>query len=151
MWLMTTEGFYSVSRWNRPDQFDGMLCVRARERPHLERLLSRLEEDVRHNPDGRVTGIAVTPDGDYRYRAWVDDVTLGVTLAGLAGELDYPNFKDAVFRRQGETLYERALHKVWGIMAGLQPGGPYGVGGSYPPVPKGEPKRRRPKAVRDLF
>ena len=77
----------------------------------------------------------------------MDDDALAVFMEHVAGEIDYGNFKDAVRNRQGPTLYEKALHKVWGIMAGLQPGGPYGVGsGSYPPVPEGEPKRGRLRA-----
>jgi hypothetical protein len=138
MWLMTTEGFYSVSRWDRADEHDGLLCVRARERPHLEALLRHVE-----GIDAYVTPVAVSPDGDYRYRAWMDDAAFQVVLLRAAAEIEYTNFKDAVYKRQGATLYERALHRVWTIMAELQPGGPYGAGGSYPPVPKGEPKRRR--------
>ena len=43
-------------------------------------------------------------------------------LVGLSEELDYDNFKSEVARHQGRAgaKYEGSLHKVWGVMNGIQ-------------------------------
>ncbi len=132
MWLMTTDGFYSVSRWDRQDEYENLLCIRARLPEHLEALRSKV---------AGLTEIAVSPGGDYRYRVWcVDGVFLDV-LAALAAEIEYPNFKSAVLAKQGATAYEKALHSIWTVLSKIQPRGPYGWGGAeYPSARPGEPE-----------
>jgi hypothetical protein len=141
MWVFTTDGFVSAARWDRPDEHQGEVCLRARERATLERMRER-------NP--ALTEVVVTPDGDYRYRAWLPEHEFAALMAQLALEVDYPNFKSAVYRRQGASAYEGALHTVWSVLGRIQPLGPYGVGGErFPRAPRGEPRpRRRPWGVR---
>jgi hypothetical protein len=137
MWLMTTDGFYSVIQWH-----DGGMALRAREKEALERLRERHEG---------LSEIEVSPGRDYRYRCFCSRETWVVVAADLAARIDYGNFKSAVAKRRGRGLYEKLLHDVWTVMGRLQPGGPYGYHGryGYPAIPeaeKGLKGQRRPTA-----
>lgn len=108
MWLLTPRGFYSVVA-NRDDP--ETVLVRARAREDLEGLsdlIGSLE-------------ILETPDRDYRWRAIVSRRAWSGALVLLAAEIDYPNFKAEVERRQGR---ERAdvYHAVWARLLRLQAG-----------------------------
>ena len=134
MWIFTTDGFISCVR-----QGD-KIAVRARERSTLEALATRVSGHPSEAAE-QLADIKTTTDTDYRYRVHLDRVHFGALILELALSVDYPNFKNAVREKQGESLYEKALHKVWTVMGKTQPGGPYGWGGiDYPPVPKGEPR-----------
>ena len=106
MWVMTTEGFYSVVA-DRDDP-DGLL-VRARTRQDMCEL-GRWIPDIE---------FVETPRADYRWRAHVTRAEWVVALAQIAGRIDYPNFKNEVARRQGSeraTLYSR----IWTTLRRLQ-------------------------------
>lgn len=140
MWVLTTDGMFSAVVWTHNDEHHGKMCVRGREKKPLENLRKRRPADV--------TKVAVSPNGDYRYRVWCSRETWAELCAEIAGEIDYSNFKSAVLKKQGASRYEKALHQVWSVLSRIQPGGPYGRGGSmYPKVPKGEPKAA-PTALR---
>jgi hypothetical protein len=106
MWLLTTQGFYSVvAHRDRP----GTLLVRARTRTDIEAL--------------RVQILDLAPfedeSADYRWRAEVSREQLAKAVAQLAEEIDYPNFKNAVADAQGperEGLYQQ----VWQVLRRLQ-------------------------------
>ena len=103
---MTTRGFFSVVAHH--DEA-GKVLVRARAREDLEAL-------------AEIAGpfeVLDTPDHDYRWRAIMPRVQWSTTLVLLATEIDYPNFKDAVARRQGEAR-ERVYHEVWRALRALQ-------------------------------
>lgn len=108
MWLITTRGFYSVVEHRSDPE---RLIVRARRREDME-ALAELIPDLEIFSDRRA---------DYRWRAVVARSEWVVALAQLAAEIDYPNFKSAVAKRQGP---ERAHHyaEVWRILHGLQEG-----------------------------
>jgi hypothetical protein len=133
MWLVTTRGFVSAVEWQRRgDGNDGKIVLRARDRNHLESVVSLIGA-----PE-----VLVSPSADYRYRAFVTRKQFEKLIVALAREVTYPNFKNAVYARQGRSRYETILHRVWDLFAKLQPGGPYGSGGKgYPQIPKGEPRR----------
>jgi hypothetical protein len=82
MWLVTTRGFYSAVRYK-----DGTICVRARAREDLEALKEVAPV---------MTGIVESKNTDYRYRVWMTPQAWQQACARLAGEISYPNFKDAV-------------------------------------------------------
>lgn len=141
MWLITTRGMVSAVEW-QGGEHDGKIVVRARTRDHLEKVLDLC-------PNGACTAVAVSPAADYRYRAWVTRDGFDALVVALAHEITYRNFKGAVERQFGRNRYEAALHSVWSTLARLQPGGPYGTGGSsYPPIPKGEPRRKKLSALK---
>lgn len=106
MWLVTARGFYSVV-----EDLDGRerLLVRARVRRDLEALADL------------IPGLAVeeTPERDYRFRASVTREAWAAAAVELAREIDYPNFKNEVARRQGG---ERAhlYAEVWVSLLRLQ-------------------------------
>lgn len=139
MWLQTTRGFVSAVEW-KGGEHDGKVAVRARDRGHLESVLTLV-------PDGAATEINITPTGaDYRYRAWLTRDGFEALMVALAREVRYGNFKDEVLRVQGRTRYEGVLHQAWSLLGRLQPRGPYGTGGAhYPPAPKGERASKQPK------
>ena len=108
MWLLTTQGFYSVVE-DREDA--NRVLVRARAREDLEALKRQI-------PDLQ---IQETLDADHDY-GWRDCVTRDQWVeatAELAGETDYPNFKSAVDARQGAER-ERLYSRVWAQLLELQ-------------------------------
>lgn len=140
MWLMTTRGFVSAVEWHGGEH-DGKVVLRARMREHLEAVLELAPADGR-------TDVAISPEADYRYRAWVTRAAFYDVMVALAREVRYSNFKDEVARKPGQGRYSTVLHQAWSIFGRIQPGGPYGTGGrGFPAIPRGEPRRRRPPAI----
>lgn len=109
MWLFTQYGFYSVvSDFNQP----GAVIVRARSREHLELIKSRF--DGLDWLKGRE--IIETPHADYRFRMSVSRTGWGLICQWLTEEIDYPNFKQRVYDRNGRCEYTHALSDVWETM-----------------------------------
>ena len=107
MWLFTSLGFFSVvAHRDEPDT----LLIRARAREDLEALRDR------HLPDLELVENA---GSDYRWRGFVSREGLERVAAGLAADIDYPNFKDAVAHRQGASR-AHLYHDVWNVMYRLQ-------------------------------
>lgn len=129
MWLLTTEGFYSVIQWH-----DGRMCVRARRKADLTRLRKIVPA---------LSKVEVSPGKDYRYRCFCTRDEWIAGASALAATIDYGNFKSAADRKLGfNDPLARAYHSIWNTLARVQPGGPYGFGTrkGYPAVPKGEKK-----------
>lgn len=109
MWLLTTEGFYSVVR-KPEDRETSTLTVRARAAADLDRLRAMLPS----------LGPTVEDrEADYRWRARVPALELGVLMAELITHINYDNFKRAVAHRLGPgraVLY----HEVWDLLKDLQ-------------------------------
>jgi hypothetical protein len=106
MWLMTTQGFYSVVRHRRdPDK----LIVRARSKEDMESLRSQVP-DLHVFQDRRA---------DYRWRAVVTEAEWVAAVAQMAQAIDYDNFKAAVGERQGPER-ARVYGHVWGELLSLQ-------------------------------
>jgi hypothetical protein len=106
VWIMTPRGFYSVVA--HPDD-PTLVLVRARARGDLVSLTDLL------------AGLEIreTPERDYRWRTIVSRRSWSAALVLLAAEIDYPNFKAEVARRQG---HERAdvYHHVWAALLKMQ-------------------------------
>lgn len=107
MWLLTPRGFYSVVA-NRDDP--ETVLVRARVREDLESLADVVEDGV---------AILETRERDYRFRVVLRREEWSRVLALLAGEIDYPNFKAEVGRRQGHGRAE-IYGEVWAVLHRLQ-------------------------------
>lgn len=115
MWIFTTKGFFSVvQQENDPDQ----VLIRARVRKDIQSL-KRLFDAL-----GLKTGrIIVNPRFDYKYRFTAGRKDWIVVMTRLMLDLDYRNFKDAVFKRDSrEGRYGRheAYSRVWEVMRNLQ-------------------------------
>ncbi len=106
MWLVTTQGFYSVVAHR--DDADKLL-VRGRVREDLEALKKQ------------IPGLRVFTDrtADYHWRAVVTRAEWTAALALLAEEIEYDNFKGAVAELQGHER-ARIYSHVWGELLSLQ-------------------------------
>jgi hypothetical protein len=109
MWLISTEGFFSIVR--KPEDVDSeMLTVRGRVRLDLESLKNRYLPDVALISEDEMA------DYRYRFRAKASDV--GEALSCMAANIDYANFKDAVEERQGLIRHE-VYGLVWQVLCQL--------------------------------
>jgi hypothetical protein len=106
VWLITTQGFYSVVAHRSDPE---LLLARARTREDIEALATQIP--------------GITPfedrDADYRWRAEVTRAQWRDALVELAGAIDYDNFKGAVGRQQGMER-EAVYHRVWRELLRLQ-------------------------------
>lgn len=109
MWLLTAVGFFSVVC--KPEDCEGgTLTVRARVRDDLATLRDRYLPSLNEIQESELS--------DYRYRAVVPRSDFTRALGRMVLELDYPNFKAEIARRQGPdraALYE----EVWRMLAVL--------------------------------
>jgi hypothetical protein len=115
MWLFTRYGFYSIAcaRQVNGSVDPDALMIRARVAAHLRDLQRRF-------PALAGKEIVTLPDRDYRFRLIVPKEIWADTLAALAREQDWSNFKNEVAQFHGRDDYERALHEVWRVMYDLQ-------------------------------
>jgi hypothetical protein len=110
MWLVTTNGFYSIVRkpWDREA---GTLTVRARARADLESLRAKYLPELGEIQESTST--------DYRFRAQAPQAKVAEAVRRVVADIDYDNFKDAVAERQGLTR-ERVYHRVWHELLAIQ-------------------------------
>lgn len=114
MWIMTTEGFYSVVE-HRADQ--DLLLVRSRDRQDLENALAGLDgtlsEDTTINNDRLA---------DYPWRMIVHREDWALAVARMTHAIDYDNFKSAV-ARTGKHGFKRSgiYHSVWSVLTRMEP------------------------------
>ena len=109
MWIFTTIGFFSVVE---DPEHPNTLKIRARAREDLEALRDRYLPDLE---------IVESSNTDYRFRAFVHRDEWEHAARSLAADIDYPNFKSAVAKRQGHSRAGRYA-RVWQIMYALQEG-----------------------------
>jgi hypothetical protein len=106
MWIVAERGFVSIVQkpW---DKRQGTLTVRARCREDLEAFL------------GSKVGIEMDDAADYRFRCTRPAEDVADWMAFHVRQIDYPNFKDAVQKRQGAD--RAALYTtVWSTLQRLQ-------------------------------
>ena len=110
MWIAALTGWYSIVRKGG----DGKEWqIRARVKRDLLNLM------VAARLDGQE--VIETPLADYRFRILANKEQLGRVFQALEGSLNYPNFKAAIGKTRGQEKHLQAYHKIWAIMAGLQP------------------------------
>ncbi len=100
---MTNFGFFSIVKKKGEDY----LTVRARAKQDLLNLKKRYLPAV--------GAIEVSDYTDYRYRVQVPQEVFAEALRNMALDIDYPNFKDSVTRRQGKNrarIYEDVWHQL---------------------------------------
>lgn len=98
MWLFTTKSFLSVVA--DKDQPDGpKLLVRSRVQGDIEEIFPNAD-------------VNETPQGDYRFRAWIAREEVAQAVSRYVDELSYPNFKNSVTDKQRLN----PLMKVWQTM-----------------------------------
>ncbi len=106
MWLVTTQGFYSVVA-DRDDPH--RVLVRARTRADIEALGEQIP-DLDPFED---------PEADYRWRAFIDRADWERAVVRLTEEIDYPNFKARVCECQGPERAAR-YEELWWKLRALQ-------------------------------
>jgi hypothetical protein len=133
MWLFTKYGFISAvcarkgegkSIEIQPD----LIMVRARLKEHLENLMESFPQIEWLNADDPkqaaknppTDAIRESKANDYRFRAYLSRSEFGNFMACLALDVSYGNFKSEVRRVDGPSAYEHSLHRVWGVMYGVQ-------------------------------
>jgi hypothetical protein len=107
MWLMTDFGFFSIVK----KEGEQNLTVRARVKQDLLNLKERYLPDV--------GAIEETEYADYRFRVRVPREVFAEALRDIALDIDYPNFKNSVAKKQGKGR-ARAYGDVWQRLYGLQ-------------------------------
>jgi hypothetical protein len=106
MWLLSTCGFYSVVAHR--DNND-TLIVRARVREDLEELRRGYLPDLEIVEGG---------GSDYQFRAFVSRMEWEHAVRRMAAHIDYPNFKDAIDERQGNSRAE-LYGRLWQLLGEL--------------------------------
>lgn len=128
MWLFARDGFLSAVE-ERHGEHRGALVVRAREAAALEALRTVAPT---------LTATMITPDRNYRYRAWIGREGWAQAIAELGRRIDYDNYKVAVLHGQGPTAFKSALDSIWSVLGRTQPAGPSGGGSGFRPIREGE-------------
>jgi len=106
MWLVTTQGFYSVvEHRDDPDT----LIVRCRVREDMEALREQIP----------TLEVFSDRSADYRWRAHVPRREWLAAMLEMGDGIDYDNFKDAVKARQGQARADVYL-RVWMALQELQ-------------------------------
>jgi hypothetical protein len=109
MWLMTNFGFFSIVKKEGEEN----LTVRARAKQDLLSLKDRYLPQM--------GAIEVSDYNDYRYRVRVPRDVFAEALRDIALDIDYPNFKNSVAKKQGKGR-ARVYEDVWQRLYGLQSG-----------------------------
>lgn len=119
MWVMTTEGFYSVVKHRHNRHW---LLVRARAKEDLEKLVERIDQLPSGLADGRpLRGqIRSVSPSDYEYRMWVERVAMARIMDEVTSTIDYDNFKSAVSRRHSWERHD-IYSRVWGVLLSIAP------------------------------
>lgn len=109
MWFYTIYGMFSVSCSSGE-----LFAVRARNRAHLVNLQRRF-------PSLKACHIQQSAERDYRYRMFVSREHWVETVAKLAAEQTWDNFKDKAAAFSGaDKEYVNLLHQVWSNTAAYQ-------------------------------
>jgi hypothetical protein len=113
MWLATKHGFFSVvcGRVGSGRMDRNKLCIRARQRQHLENL-----RPIWKGQFGKVQFPKVHEQAgtDYPCRIIVSRSVGLELIEAIAIGVDYDNFKDAAAKEHpDDTRYNHFLHRVW--------------------------------------
>ena len=109
MWLMTNFGFFSIVKKEGEEH----LTVRARVKQDLLNLKERYLPSI--------GAIEESAYADYRYRVRVPREAFAEVLKDIALDIDYPNFKNSVAKKQGKAR-ARVYDDVWHRLMVLQMG-----------------------------
>jgi hypothetical protein len=100
MWMFTQRGFFSiVAHRNDPD----ILIVRARIKGDIEAFWPKAK-------------VLMTPDADYRYRAFIPKEFVAEAIGGIAATIDYDSYKGNITDRRRSRWYAA----VWNAMRQMQ-------------------------------
>lgn len=107
MWVFTDRGFYSVVE--APGR-EGTFVVRARAKADLLALAELL-------PGMKIVKLK---NRDYQFRTFVKRADWERAIVLLTRDIDYSNFKNAVYARQGMKR-EAIYHRIWAVALSIAP------------------------------
>jgi hypothetical protein len=121
MWITTKFGFFSIVRAHldpeatHPEPHESLLMVRSRQWDHLAALLENATLNrYRPRPLNPEEHIKESAGTDYPYRIFINNRQFAELVSGLAFEVDYCNFKNAVaVERPKDWRYKNFLKNVW--------------------------------------
>jgi len=106
MWLATKFGFYSI--------------VQTRENKNEFMVRARAEKDLQNLKNSvlvlKVREIKITKHADYHFRLLVNREELNRLMPFFATEIDYPNFKDKVYKVADQKDKLPYYHEIWETM-----------------------------------
>jgi hypothetical protein len=108
MWVFRNDAFVSAVQ-DRKDA--GHLWVRGRVAGDVERFMGWRTGDRR---------VAVTPEGDYLYRARVGREAFTEALICAVDEVTYDNFKGSIAPTKKGNRRHDAYLRVWGVLVDYQ-------------------------------
>jgi len=114
MWVATVDGFFSIVQ--KDPTARGNLCVRARVKKDLERMLA-----VIGRSDIPITSGVGT---DYEFRAFLPREEVAGYLADVGFGIEYANFKAKVgsVRKGGDPVRLEVYHDCWRSLTRLAGG-----------------------------
>lgn len=112
MWLATSFGFFSIVQ-KSDDSVARTITIRARVKSDLENLREKYLPQL--GPIQKNVGT------DYKYRAKVGHADFAIALLRIGLDIDYPNFKDCVAKRQGAAR-AHVYAELWHVLLKLQEG-----------------------------
>lgn len=101
MWVFTDRGFYSVVE---AEGREGTFVIRSRAKADLDALVDLI-------PGLKIVKLK---NRDYQYRAYVKRVDWERAIVLLTRDIDYSNFKNSVYARQGRKR-EAIYHRIWAV------------------------------------
>ena len=108
MWIFTPIGFFSVIK--KEYDAEDEVTIRSRVKSDIETL-------KQHIPS--MSPIKEDRNADYWYRATAKQEDFAQTVAQLAREINYDNFKNEVAAKQGHERAHR-YGEIWSVMYELQ-------------------------------
>lgn len=101
MWVFTETGFVSAVK---KDLDSSVVVVRSRDRQSLVQLAQSAKVDI-----------GQSPDGDYPWRVYVQQVQFADWVSSAALEVNYENFKNHIKQTRGPRFAD-LLGEVWAVM-----------------------------------
>ena len=102
MWIAMNDSFISIVA-DRNDELS--VVVRARVKEDLESLFKEHVDDI-----------VETDDSDYRFRLFLDQHYVAMTIEERIININYHNFKDSVKQSWRKTAYMQ----IWSVMNAVQ-------------------------------
>jgi len=115
LWLFTTKGFFSIVEHKKDPN---RVVIRARVRKDIDNIKMLCEE-----LGLEVSDVEENVSFDYRYRVFASRIDWASVMTQLITDMDYTNFKNAVFDVDSPKVRDRrheAYLDIWAIMHELQ-------------------------------
>jgi len=103
LWIYTKDFFASAVK------YENGINVRFRSKAHVDRFVNMF--------GGKILKLAGT---DYRYRIFMNKDIFATVMLKVALDIDYTNFKDAVWQKYHNEEEHLAMYGCWSALAQYQ-------------------------------